>query len=193
MAVPTVCDAVVEQHRRSYTLADLMGGGVPATSALHEGSAFGHQLRKPAVCPLSEGSRTRRGAAFSRSERAVPDPLSRHLGGMHVSAASQKQNSPAPWSARIRPSPTTSAIEGIASDVDLLCDFDGIVDFDAEVAHGALNLGMPKQELYGAQVTGCGDRSAPPSCAVVSGCRTWPDRAQYWQPTRARDARTVVS
>lgn len=46
------------------------------------------------------------------------------------------QKSPAPWSARIRPSPTTSAIEGIASDVDLLCDLDGIVDFDAEVADG---------------------------------------------------------
>lgn len=38
------------------------------------------------------------------------------------------------------------------SDVDLLCDLDGIVDFDAEVAHGALNLGMPKQELDGSQV-----------------------------------------
>jgi hypothetical protein len=31
-----------------------------------------------------------------------------------------------------------------ASDVDLLCDLDGVIDLDAEVANGALDLGMPK-------------------------------------------------
>ena len=79
-------------------------------------------------------------------------PQSRRHYDCNTAGASQERKSPAPWSAGIRPSPTTSAIEGIVSDVDLLCDLDGIVDFDAEVAHGALNLGMPKQELDGAQV-----------------------------------------
>lgn len=33
------------------------------------------------------------------------------------------------------------------SDVDLLSDLDGIVDFNAEVPHRALDLGMSKQKL----------------------------------------------
>ena len=40
------------------------------------------------------------------------------------------------------------------SDVDLLRDLDRIVDFDAKVAHGALDLGMSKQELDRTQVAG---------------------------------------
>ena len=38
------------------------------------------------------------------------------------------------------------------SDVDLLRDLDGIVDFGAEVANGALDLGVPEQELHCTQV-----------------------------------------
>jgi hypothetical protein len=38
------------------------------------------------------------------------------------------------------------------SDVDLLSNLDCIVDLNAEVPHGALNLGMSKQKLYGSQV-----------------------------------------
>ena len=38
------------------------------------------------------------------------------------------------------------------SDVDLLSDLDGIVYFDAEVPHGALDLGMPQQKLDGPEV-----------------------------------------
>ena len=40
------------------------------------------------------------------------------------------------------------------SNVDLLRDLDGIIDFDAEVAHGALDLGVPEQELHCTKVTG---------------------------------------
>lgn len=39
------------------------------------------------------------------------------------------------------------------SDIYLLRDLDGIVDFDAKVAHGALDLGVPEQELHCAQVS----------------------------------------
>lgn len=38
------------------------------------------------------------------------------------------------------------------SDVDLHGDLDGVVDFDAEVPHGALELGMSKQKLDGSEV-----------------------------------------
>jgi hypothetical protein len=46
------------------------------------------------------------------------------------------------------------------SDVDLLRDLNGIVHFDAEVANGALDLGMSKQELDPAQITGPASRLA---------------------------------
>jgi len=39
------------------------------------------------------------------------------------------------------------------SDVGLLSNLDGIIHFYAEVAHGALDLGVPKQELHRAQVS----------------------------------------
>jgi len=35
------------------------------------------------------------------------------------------------------------------SDIDLFGYSKSIIDFDAEVAHGALDLGVAKQELYG--------------------------------------------
>ncbi len=37
--------------------------------------------------------------------------------------------------------------KGIASDVDLFSNLDGIIDLDPEVANSALDLGMPEQEL----------------------------------------------
>ena len=40
------------------------------------------------------------------------------------------------------------------SDVDFLSDLDGVVNLDAEVADGALDLGVPEQQLHGAQVAG---------------------------------------
>lgn len=46
------------------------------------------------------------------------------------------------------------------SDVDLLRDIDRIVDFDAKIAHGALDLGMSKQELDRAQIAGPAPRLA---------------------------------
>lgn len=38
------------------------------------------------------------------------------------------------------------------SDVDLLGNFKGIIDLDAEVPDRALDLGVPKQQLYRSQV-----------------------------------------
>ncbi len=40
------------------------------------------------------------------------------------------------------------------SDVDLLGNLDGVIDLDAEAAHGALDLGMSEQQLYGPQIGG---------------------------------------
>src|SRR5262249_16650109 len=41
----------------------------------------------------------------------------------------------------------------LASDVDLLRDFDGVIDLDAEVAHGALDLRVSEQELHRSQIS----------------------------------------
>ena len=43
---------------------------------------------------------------------------------------------------------------GSALDVDLLSDLNRIADFDAEVSHSALDLGMPQQKLDCAQIAG---------------------------------------
>jgi hypothetical protein len=40
------------------------------------------------------------------------------------------------------------------SDVDLLRYCKGVVDLDAEIAHGALDLGMAEQQLNGPQIAG---------------------------------------
>ena len=40
------------------------------------------------------------------------------------------------------------------SDVDFLSDLDRVVDLDAEIADGALDLGVAKQELNGSEVPG---------------------------------------
>ena len=49
-----------------------------------------------------------------------------------------------------------SGFEGVASlsDFDLLCEFDRVVDFDAEITNSTLDLGVTEQELHGAQVAG---------------------------------------
>ena len=46
--------------------------------------------------------------------------------------------------------PTTVEAAGKASEVDLLRHGEGVVDFDAQVAHGALQLAVAEQELTGA-------------------------------------------
>jgi hypothetical protein len=38
------------------------------------------------------------------------------------------------------------------SDVDLLGNFEGVIDFDAEVPDSAFNLGVSKQQLHRSQV-----------------------------------------
>ena len=38
------------------------------------------------------------------------------------------------------------------SDIDPLRDLDGVIDLDAEVANGALDLRMSEQKLYGSEV-----------------------------------------
>ena len=48
--------------------------------------------------------------------------------------------------------PTVSAVEGIASDVDLLCDFDRVIDFDAEIPHGTFEFRVTQQQLHRAQI-----------------------------------------
>ena len=40
------------------------------------------------------------------------------------------------------------------SDFDFLCDTERILQLDAEVSHGAVDLGMAKKKLYGAQISG---------------------------------------
>ena len=42
----------------------------------------------------------------------------------------------------------------LCSDVDLLGDLDGVIDLDAEVAHGAFDLRMSEQKLHGSEVAG---------------------------------------
>ena len=57
-------------------------------------------------------------------------------------------------------SPITSAVRGIATALtraslqmfDLLPDFDGVIDFDAEVANGALDLRMSALTFQGSVV-----------------------------------------
>lgn len=39
------------------------------------------------------------------------------------------------------------------SDINLLSECDGIVDFDAKVSNGALDLGVTEQQLHRPQVT----------------------------------------
>src|SRR5690606_38962546 len=41
-----------------------------------------------------------------------------------------------------------------SSDVDFLCDLDGVIDLYAEVADCALDLCVSEQKLYGAEVPG---------------------------------------
>jgi hypothetical protein len=36
----------------------------------------------------------------------------------------------------------------------LFCYREGVVDLDAEISDGTLDLGMPQKELYGSQVAG---------------------------------------
>jgi hypothetical protein len=43
------------------------------------------------------------------------------------------------------------------SGINLLGDGESVVDLDAEVAHRALDLGVPQQELDGPQIAGTGD------------------------------------
>lgn len=85
-------------------------------------------------------------------------PSEANMGYRHrpqLDGKSHKQNSPIrsrrPPDVR-RPGPL--AEQNRLSDVYLLRDLDGIVDFDAQIAHGALDLRMPKQELNGAQIAG---------------------------------------
>ena len=40
------------------------------------------------------------------------------------------------------------------SDLRLLGDFKSIIDFDAKVPHGRLQLGVPQEQLHGTQVFG---------------------------------------
>lgn len=40
------------------------------------------------------------------------------------------------------------------SDVDLFCSREGVVDLDAQISNGALDLSMPQKELHGSQVAG---------------------------------------
>jgi hypothetical protein len=56
----------------------------------------------------------------------------------------------------------------VRSDVDLLRDLDSIVDFDAEVPHGAFDFRVPKQQLDCAQVAGT---PATQSCTSLAYCR----------------------
>ena len=40
------------------------------------------------------------------------------------------------------------------SDVDLFCYREGVIDLDAEISNGALDLNMSQKELYGSQLAG---------------------------------------
>jgi hypothetical protein len=65
--------------------------------------------------------------AFMLSARSAPD---------------QKHALEAPWDGWVLPILV----------VDRLRDLDRVTDFDAEIANGALDLGMPEQELYRSQI-----------------------------------------
>jgi hypothetical protein len=41
-----------------------------------------------------------------------------------------------------------------SSDIDLFCDGKGVINLNAEVAHGALDLGVAEQQLDGSQIAG---------------------------------------
>ncbi len=60
-----------------------------------------------------------------------------------------------PWSALTR-RPSTRSVHGGEPAVrfDLLRNLDGVIDFDAEVADGAFDLGMSKQKLDCPQIAG---------------------------------------
>ena len=49
---------------------------------------------------------------------------------------------------------TDGAAASTTSDLRLLRDLEGVIDFDAEIPHRRLELGVPKQQLHGAQVLG---------------------------------------
>lgn len=51
-----------------------------------------------------------------------------------------------------KPPPTASSYRGIALDSDLLRNLDRIINLDAEIAHGAFDLGVSEQELNRPQV-----------------------------------------
>lgn len=56
---------------------------------------------------------------------------------------------------------------GFGSQFDLLCEGEGVLDLDAEVLDGTLDLGMAGQELDGEQVAGA---------LLVLGCLVAPER-----------------
>jgi hypothetical protein len=52
----------------------------------------------------------------------------------------------------VRAAPSPSALPP-KSDVNLFCYHEGVVDLDAEISNGTLDLSMPQKELYGSQAT----------------------------------------
>ena len=80
----------------------------------------------------------------------------------------------------------------MALQFDLFRDRQGVVDFDAEVAHGALQLGMTEQQLN-PRTSPVSCRSVKPSCVSLNAFRIALGRAQCSIPTSRRSARTALS
>ena len=56
------------------------------------------------------------------------------------------------WTAGLRRN--KRSFEVAASDVDLLCDFNGVINLDTEIPDRALDLGMSEQKLHCTQISG---------------------------------------
>jgi len=70
-----------------------------------------------------------------------------------IVATSHKRTSGHPRSATRRTPPTTSAVGCIAFTFNLLGDLDSVIDLDAEIPNGALDLRMAQQELDRSEVS----------------------------------------
>lgn len=123
------------------------------------------------------GSKLERSSAASRKKRCDP-PRSIPLGDIGINAFGDARCA----AERVR----CRAYRVRGSDVDLLADLYGFIDFDTEISNGWIpssnvraNVGPHEDFLFGG-------RSAPPSCDVTNGCRTSQGRERCWPPIPAR-------
>ena len=126
-----------------------------------------------------------------RPTRSLPGPMSNGTSSRSLPHVSGRGSGAIRGSIAARYSQDRD-VDSFSSQLDLLRNAEHVVDLDAEVADGALELRMPDEELDGSRCrSSC--RSAPPSADTSNGCRTRSCPARRSQPKLGRSAHIGVS